>query len=146
MFLWIMWIKAGFQTLNWPSFPFIFPPWASYVRWENMKVIIDSEMNFHRHCSGLIAERPQLSSLQKDPPFFFALKHACSIPQGPSWCLRQWRNSDEHRLRSVPPPRLSPHMFMIRWTWHAQAFIFPLRHWSDPQHHAICQYRNFQKV
>lgn len=26
-------------------------------------------------------------------------------------------------LDSIPPPRLSTHMFMRRWAWHAQAFI-----------------------
>lgn len=53
----------------------------------------------------------------------FTLQHACSIPQGPPWCPRLWRNSSEHRLPPIPPPSLSNHMFMIRWAWHDQAFI-----------------------
>lgn len=33
-----------------------------------MKVIIDSEMNFHPHCGGLIADQPPLSSLTLSLP------------------------------------------------------------------------------
>ncbi len=43
--------------------------------------------------------------------FFFTLKHACSIPQGPFWCLRLWRNADEREQFSPSTKALHPYVY-----------------------------------
>jgi len=89
--------------------------WSLIVRWISILTVVD-------------LSQTDLNSpaYQKSSRSSFALKRACSIPQSPPWCLRLWRNSDEYELNSIPPPSLSTHMFMMRWAWHAPAFIlFP---------------------
>ena len=104
-----------------------------------IKWIIDSDMNFHSHSGRVIADRGSA---------LFALKHACSAPQGPRWRPRQWRNSNEHRLNPVPPPKpLHPYVYdKMSSTCSDFYFPFPRRHRSDLQQHVICRYWNFLKM
>lgn len=111
------------------------------------KVIIGSEMNFHRHCSGLFTHWPHPPACRKTSSLFLAPKHACSVPGGPcdAWGCGETgmnRGSVQSLHQGSPPIRLWWDELDILWL----LFLFPWRHWSDLQFVNIKMLKGWSKV